>query len=135
MVLAVVLFVIGLAAIAVVGRYGFGVGVESARPVVREPAADAQERETLPGSVVVLMARDNARSNKTPAIGEMRTWTDSGGLYTVEAELVDIKNGVVALRRKDGTWANLPFERLSEEDLEYLRPFVSDVRVEPTPAP
>jgi hypothetical protein len=58
-----------------------------------------------------------------PAIGagESRKWTDAGGTYSVVAEFVELKDGVVRLRRDDGRIARIPLDRLSEADKRYVR--------------
>ncbi len=55
-----------------------------------------------------------------PGDGFARKWTDSTGRFTVEAELVDVQEGNVRLRRDDGTVVSLPRNRLSESDHRYL---------------
>jgi len=51
-----------------------------------------------------------------------RKWTDSTGKYTVEADLVDFKDGVVQLRRSDnGRVISLPLSRLSRTDQTHVR--------------
>ena len=49
-----------------------------------------------------------------------REWSDSSGKYTVEAELVDLKDGVVRLLREDGQILGIPTEWLSETDRQFL---------------
>ena len=49
-----------------------------------------------------------------------RTWTDSTGKYTVEAELLDFKDGNVQLKKEDGKTVNVPIEKLSDTDQEYV---------------
>ena len=46
----------------------------------------------------------------------LRTWTDSTGEFTIEAEFVALTDGQVKLRRKDGKVLTLPLSRLSEQD-------------------
>ena len=50
-----------------------------------------------------------------------RTWTDSTGTYKTEAELVDFQNGIVRLKKVDGTIVSLPIERLSQADQQFVR--------------
>ena len=49
-----------------------------------------------------------------------RTWTDSTGAFTVEAELIAIDGQNVRLKRTDGRVLAVPIERLSPEDRRYL---------------
>ncbi len=55
--------------------------------------------------------------------GELRTWTDSTGKFTVQAEFVKYANGNVQLRAADGRLLNLPLERLSKDDIAYIRSY------------
>lgn len=55
------------------------------------------------------------------AAPETRTWTDSTGTHTVEAQLVDVKDGKVHLKKIDGTVAVVPLEKLSEADQRFVR--------------
>ncbi len=52
------------------------------------------------------------------AFAETRTWTDSTGKFTVKAELVDVNDGIAALRVGDAI-KRVPLPRLSEADREY----------------
>ncbi len=52
---------------------------------------------------------------------ESRKWSDAGGTYSVVAEFVELKDGVVRLRREDGRIARIPLDRLSEADQRYVR--------------
>jgi len=54
-------------------------------------------------------------------VGSARTWTDSTGKYTVEAEFVDSEDGKVSLKKEDGTVVNLPIQKLSKADQEFIR--------------
>ena len=45
-----------------------------------------------------------------------RTWTDSTGNHTIEAEFLRIDDGVVWLKKADGLTKGVPLEKLSEED-------------------
>ena len=50
---------------------------------------------------------------------QRRTWTDSTGKYTVEAEFAGMEAGKVSLRKADGAVAVVPVKRLGEADREY----------------
>jgi hypothetical protein len=50
----------------------------------------------------------------------LRVWADSTGQHKIEAEFVEVAEGKVTLRKKDGSLAVLPLERLSEEDQDFL---------------
>jgi hypothetical protein len=62
---------------------------------------------------------------------EARTWTDSTGKFSVDAELVGYKEGKVQLRKPNGNLIAVPLARLSERDQAYLKsvmePDVHDV--------
>lgn len=51
---------------------------------------------------------------------ESREWTDSTGVFSVEAEFVEISQAMVRLRKRDGVVVQVPLERLSETDRRYL---------------
>ena len=51
----------------------------------------------------------------------IRTWTSRSGQQSWEAALVEVKGRQVILRKKDGSKSYLPFDRFSDDDLEYLR--------------
>lgn len=57
-------------------------------------------------------------SLESPAFS--RQWADASGQFTVEAELVDVRDGNVQLRRQDGSVISLPLRRLSETDRRFL---------------
>jgi hypothetical protein len=55
-----------------------------------------------------------------PGDSSAREWTDGTGQFKVEAELVDVVDGNVRLRRTDGTVISLSITRLSEADRGWL---------------
>ncbi len=48
-----------------------------------------------------------------------REWKDVTGSYTVEADLVSCNEGLVQLKRPDGSVISVPLEQLSAHDREY----------------
>ena len=52
--------------------------------------------------------------------GQLRTWTDSSGTHKTEAELVDVSNGVVRLKKASGEVVSIPLARLSQADQAFL---------------
>ena len=42
----------------------------------------------------------------------MRTWTDSSGLYKIEARFVELADGKVTLEKDDGTRKSMPLDKL-----------------------
>lgn len=57
----------------------------------------------------------------TTKTGVMRTWTDRTGKFSVEAELIRTDGESVVLRRADGAHVNVPIDRLSDRDRQFLR--------------
>ena len=55
-----------------------------------------------------------------PVAATARTWTDSTGTFSVEAELVDVRDGVVRMKKPNGSVITVPIERLSDVDRKYL---------------
>ncbi|QDT12551.1 SHD1 domain-containing protein [Planctomycetes bacterium K23_9] len=49
-----------------------------------------------------------------------RTWTDSSGNYTLDADMVGFDDAAVILQRKDGDLGAFPIDKLSEQDKMYL---------------
>jgi hypothetical protein len=72
-------------------------------------------------------------------MGQHRTWTDSTGRFSVEAELAEIKQDSVVLKKASGSTVTVPLSRLSDADREYLkalpRPDAQPSRGEGTRAP
>ncbi len=62
---------------------------------------------------------------------ELRTWTDVTGRFKVEAEFVETKGDVVALKRKDGTRLEIPLARLSEPDKQLVKSLMSSEADDP----
>ena len=55
---------------------------------------------------------------------ELRKWKSSDGKYTIEAKLVEVKSGVVWLRRSDGERISVPYNRLSDADQRVVKSFI-----------
>jgi hypothetical protein len=51
---------------------------------------------------------------------DSRLWTDSTGRFKVTATLIESKDGTVQLRTADGKTLNLPINRLSQADQDFL---------------
>jgi len=54
-------------------------------------------------------------------VAEPRTWTDATGRFSVQAELVDFRDGQVRLRTADGRVVSLDVRQLSDGDRQFLR--------------
>lgn len=50
----------------------------------------------------------------------LRTWTDRTGQFHTRAKYVGIEDGKVKLEKEDGAVVYVPFEKLSETDLQFL---------------
>ena len=59
-----------------------------------------------------------AATGRRPA---WRTWTDRSGRYNIEAVLEDFRDGEVHLRKRDGSLLEVPLERLSKADRQYVQ--------------
>lgn len=51
---------------------------------------------------------------------EVRTWTDATGKFSVEAELVEVVDGVALLKKADGRQIKVPLGKLSAADREFI---------------
>ena len=49
-----------------------------------------------------------------------RKWTSNDGKFSVEAELVEVKDGNVRLKRQNGEIITVPLTNLSKADRDYL---------------
>ena len=58
-----------------------------------------------------------------------REWTDSTGVFTVEATLVEVSGDSVRLRMQNGIMVQVPIERLCRADQQY----VQSMRQNPNP--
>lgn len=54
------------------------------------------------------------------ALAAPREWKDATGSFSVRAELVELKDGVVHLKKTDGEVITVPVGRLSDADKNYL---------------
>ncbi len=55
------------------------------------------------------------------AVANAREWTDSTGKYKYEAEFIELRDGHVKLRLKNGTIKSAPLEKLRQADQEFAR--------------
>jgi hypothetical protein len=89
----------------VVTRFPNTPAAELAKEKLAELGADSPSRPATPAA------------SAAPAL---RTWTDSTGQFTIEAELVKVEGGKVELKQKDGQHVAILVEKLSKEDQEFL---------------
>lgn len=57
----------------------------------------------------------------TTAVAEVREWNDTSGKFSLRAELVDVDDDQVKLKRADGKVVNVVINRLSGTDQAYVR--------------
>jgi hypothetical protein len=55
----------------------------------------------------------------------LRTWTDSTGLFKIDARFVELKDGKVTLEKDDGSKKTLPLDKLSDEDQQAVKEFAA----------
>ena len=67
------------------------------------------------------LSQPGAAQKRKSSEPDFRTWTDSTGKYTVEAEFVDFQDGKVRLRKGNGSIVALPIERLSAADQQFVK--------------
>jgi hypothetical protein len=65
-------------------------------------------------SVVLILVVTSA----TPALA--RKWTSRAGGFSVEAELVDVRDGNAVLKKEDGAEISVPLSKLSLADIRYV---------------
>ena len=68
------------------------------------------------------------------ASAEARVWTDTSGSIRVEAELVNVKDGRVYLRKPDGKIATVELQKLSPQDQEFIKSGGVEQAAAPQPA-
>ncbi|CEG72069.1 hypothetical protein RMATCC62417_07691 [Rhizopus microsporus] len=71
-----------------------------------------------------------------PDLSKIRTWTDRTGSFKVEAQFIDIHNGKLRLHKLNGVKIDVPVEKMSVTDLEWVSRHhsKSEPTEEPTPA-
>jgi hypothetical protein len=72
------------------------------------------------------LAKFNPRATPEPSQGpakleSFRTWTDTTGKFSQEAQLVEFTDGFATLKKRDGTKVKIPAKRLSDSDRKYLQ--------------
>ena len=63
--------------------------------------------------------KDQAATANTES--SFRTWKDASGKFTLEAVLVDVKNGNVRLKKENGEIISVAFDKLSTQDQDFLK--------------
>ena len=65
-------------------------------------------------------------------LAEVRTWTDSTGKFTTEAEFVKYEDDQVTLRKGDKT-VTFPFDRLSDDDQAFVEDLLDELESQSSP--
>jgi S1-C subfamily serine protease len=97
-------------------------------PVFVAGTATAQMSNGMTTSVTVLqlVAEEQLRLAVERAVqppsDSFRTWSDRTGSFTVEAQLLGKDATNVVLKRRDGTIVNVPRDKLSDGDLDFIGP-------------
>jgi hypothetical protein len=67
------------------------------------------------------------KADEIPKVASaLRTWTDSSGKFKIQAKFRGVINQKVKLEREDGSILNLPLEKLSDEDQDFVKKRKSD---------
>src|SRR6187401_2000620 len=56
-----------------------------------------------------------------PNLANARLWTDASGKYSIEAELIAFNDSTVVLQRPDHQLGQVPIDKLSQADRDYLK--------------
>src|SRR4249919_560298 len=56
-----------------------------------------------------------------PNVAFARVWTDSTGKYSIEADLIAFNDATVVLQRADHQLGQVPIDKLSQADRDYLK--------------
>jgi hypothetical protein len=86
-------------------------------------------RITPEGQVKVIGAGGASKKAKRESdikTNDIRSWTDLTGKFSVEAVLIGVKDGKVALKKLDGSQVVLAVNKLSKADQKYVRDAVSN---------
>ena len=85
------------------------------------PAAAAAQAKIAELGVEVAAASPAAEAGSDSDSGQFRIWTDVTGKFRIEAELVEVTETEVKLRRKDnGKTVSVARDKLSDEDQKFL---------------
>lgn len=75
-----------------------------------------------------LMATGNRADAQAPAEPALRTWYAASGGFKVDAELVDVREGKVQLKKADGSLLWVPLDKLSLADAKFVNAEMKKVR-------
>jgi hypothetical protein len=103
------------------------------RAATRLPTTEleSKERKTMKRfvSIFVILALVGSA-----AVAASRTWKSSNGRFSVDAELLDFKDGKAQLKKSDGKVIEVPLVSLSEEDKRFVKsqfPGVEEEKIAP----
>ena len=71
-------------------------------------------------------------------LASARTWTDSTGKFRIDAEFVSLVDGVVTLKKPDGSATGIPLEKLSRADQDFVEESLKRTvlpKTDPKPTP
>lgn len=84
-------------------------------------AAQATTDPALEKELEDLFADPDTSVTAVEHTNPMRLWTDNTGKYKVMARLVEVRETSVRLLKDTGRYTTVPFERLSRDDLAFVR--------------
>lgn len=101
------------------------IGGRESLPVLQEFVKTAQHFEKINAekaipAIEARLALPPAAEAKPKPAGGLRVWRDAGGVFEIEAALIDVQGDRVRLKRKDGRVITVPVEKLSPDDRKYL---------------
>jgi formylglycine-generating enzyme required for sulfatase activity len=73
------------------------------------------------GAHTLVLSSSAVSFGAEPSAHQLRTWTDSTGKHSIQAEFVDLKDGKVRLRKQDGTEIAIAIDKLSDADRKFVR--------------
>ena len=110
--------------VIVSGTKQYESNVGKATVLVIKPVIEDVEKVSVKAAAARECAEEAAKAeNERKAAAEAakwRTWTDSFGQHTIEAEFSGMIAGNVKLTKKDGATIQLPLEKLSDEDQKWI---------------
>lgn len=65
--------------------------------------------------------KTTSNSDETPKRDAFRNWTDKTGKFTIDAQLVEVVDEKVILKRRDGSILTVPMASLSKADQDFLK--------------
>lgn len=90
--------------------------------VSRDDQVDGSSFTGLPGRTMRAYGKGDWLIRATVGtLSATRQWKDASGKFSVEAEFVELTNGQVKLKRKDGQIISVALERLSHDDQVFLK--------------